>query len=119
MKSLLCALVCLLVADGCATHRDEARLERVKKFSFGGVGYAGLIPKREDWFFRILSGPKSTRLLTKVFQDGTPEAKLYALAGLHFAKSCAYETNVAKLAQANPTVWTQWAVAFFLAAPRT
>jgi hypothetical protein len=57
-------------------------LAGVKAFSLGGVGFVNSIPEREDWFFAILSSRHSDRLFRELFEQGTSEAKVYALAGL-------------------------------------
>jgi hypothetical protein len=68
----------------------------VETFSLGEVGFASSIPEREEWFFAILSSRHSDRLFRELFEQGTSEAKVYALAGLRLTdgdgfKECAGE----------------------------
>lgn len=84
-----------------------AQLAKVDRFSFGGVGYAGTIPEREDWFFTILSSRHSGRLLRDLFENGTIEARLYALAGLHFTDRASFSECAARFIREGSRVQTQ------------
>ncbi|HRJ08897.1 MAG TPA: hypothetical protein PK490_13075 [Prosthecobacter sp.] len=85
-----------------------AQLAKADRFSFGGVGVAGSIPEREDWFFAILSSRHSARLFYDLFeQSTTTEARLYALAGLHLTDSASFRDCAARFAKEGSRVQTQ------------
>lgn len=60
------------------------RLLAVGRFAFGGVGFAGVISEGETDFKFILSqpSPDALALLARLYADGNPQAKAYALAGI-------------------------------------
>lgn len=60
------------------------RLNSVRIFAFGGVGFAGTPSQGEVAYNAILSAPKghAIDLLLHAWQAGTPEAKAYALTGM-------------------------------------
>jgi hypothetical protein len=60
------------------------RLAGVRRFAFGGVGFAGVISDGETDLKFILSQPSSDALalLARLYADGNPQAKAYALAGI-------------------------------------
>ena len=84
-----------------------SRLAKVETFSFGGVGVAGSIPEREDWFFAILSSRHSERLFRDLFEQGTIEARLYALAGLHVTDRSSFRDCAARFIREASRVQTQ------------
>lgn len=86
-----------------------AQLAKVDRFSFGGVGYAGRIPEREDWFFTILSSRHADRLFRDLFEQGTLEARLYALAGLHVTDTSSFRECAARFTREGSRVQTQGA----------
>lgn len=60
------------------------KLKMATKVNFGGGGYFGMISEAEDNLFKILSSHRGEDLLSEVFEAGSPEAKTYALCGLHY-----------------------------------
>jgi hypothetical protein len=56
----------------------------VKIFAFGGIGYAGATSQGEKDFRIIVSQPRALALedFEEIYNHGTPEAKIYALAGI-------------------------------------
>ena len=60
------------------------RLAGVGRFAFGGVGFAGVISEGETDLKFILSQPSPAALasLARLYADGNPQAKAYALAGV-------------------------------------
>ena len=84
-----------------------AQLAKVDWFSFGGVGYAGSTPEREDWFFTILSSRHSERLFRDLFEQGTIEARLYALAGLQAINSGSFRECAARFGKEGSRVRVQ------------
>lgn len=90
-RDILQRLVFLLLVGTSGTvfaqQEQQAydRLKDVDRFAFGGVGYAGSISKGE-LDFRILMHQMKLQTRTqldKLYADGNPQAKAYALAGLH------------------------------------
>ena len=74
-------------------------LAKVHTFSLGPVGYAARIPKSEEYFFTILASRHSSRLFRDLFEQGTPEAKVYALAGLHLTDRLSFRTCASRFTQ--------------------
>jgi hypothetical protein len=74
------------VAVGADEHLDAAvkRLASVTTFAFGGVGYAGVTSKGEIDFKFVLSQsmPVALAAFEKLYADGNPQAKSYALCGI-------------------------------------
>jgi hypothetical protein len=69
-----------------AQQEEQAliRLKNVSVFAFGGVGYAGTTSKGELDFRILIHQAREVTLLqlNKLYIDGNPQAKAYALAGL-------------------------------------
>jgi hypothetical protein len=90
-RYLLQRFVFLLLTSASVTvfaqQEEQAleRLENVAVFAFGGVGYAGTTSKGELAFRILMHQAKEVSLtqLSKLYTDGNPQAKAYALAGLH------------------------------------
>ncbi len=82
------------------------QLASVHIFSFGPTGYAGAIPEREDDFFTIVASRHSSHLFCDLYERGTPEAKLYAICGLHLAPGD-FDTYAARFVQETTNVTTQ------------
>ncbi|MBK8001675.1 MAG: hypothetical protein IPK15_23965 [Verrucomicrobia bacterium] len=96
-----------LLPPSAAGRAAVTQLAKVDTFSFGGVGYAGSIPEREDWFFTILSSRHSERLFRELFEQGTIEARLYALAGLHVTDKGGFRECAARFTREGARVQTQ------------
>jgi hypothetical protein len=70
-----------------ADDRLDAALKRlasVETFAFGGVGYAGKTSKGEIDLKFVLSQPAPAALAAfeKLYADGNPQARCYALCGI-------------------------------------
>jgi len=59
------------------------RLVKVHMYAFGGVGFAGTISQGEKDYRAILARPTALADFERLFAAGTPEAKAYALVGIH------------------------------------
>jgi len=74
------------VAGRADQHLDAVvkRLASVSTFAFGGVGYAGATSKGEIDFKFVLSqsAPVALAAFEKLYANGNPQAKCYALAGI-------------------------------------
>ena len=88
---LLTRLVAVfLLLYGVAARADELldavvkRLASVNTFAFGPVGYAGVTSKGETDFKFVLSqsAPVALAAFEKLYANGNPQAKSYALAGI-------------------------------------
>jgi len=58
------------------------RLSKVRVFAFGGVGFAGVTSKGQADYRIIFRRPSALNDFQKLLAFGTPEARLYALAGI-------------------------------------
>jgi hypothetical protein len=61
---------------------DVKALSEVKLFSFGVVGMVG-ISKGEGQLWRLVKKDEAVKYFMEVYNRGTPEAKVYALAYFH------------------------------------
>ena len=68
------------------------RLDSVSTFAFGGVGFSGVISKGEIDFKFVLSqsAPVALAAFEKLYAQGNPQAKSYALAGIRKLNLKAY-----------------------------
>ena|SRR5579872_657484 len=66
-----------------APDPDFDRLVKVHMYAFGGVGFAGTISQGEKDYRAILARPTALADFERLFAAGTPEAKAYALVGIH------------------------------------
>jgi hypothetical protein len=82
-------------------------LAGVKVFSLGGVGYVNSIPEREDWFFAILSSRHSDQSFRELFEQGSTEAKVYALAGLRLTDMKGFKECAGVFVSKGSDVWAQ------------
>ncbi len=79
-----------LLLHGVVARADEhldavvKRMASVSIFAFGGVGYAGVTSKGEIDFKFLLSqsAPVALAAFEKLYANGNPQAKSYALAGI-------------------------------------
>src|SRR5208337_2658755 len=89
------------------TARAAAEQLKTARFvSLGGSGYAGGISGAEDSLFTLLSSHRGAELLCDVFERGTPEAKAYALCGLHYIAPQRFERYAGEFAAAKLKVQT-------------
>ena len=69
-----------------ATEQQDATVERlanVALFAFGGIGIAGVVSEGEKDYKLISSSRDAEANFEKLFRIGNPQAKCYALVGLH------------------------------------
>ena len=93
-----------------AEERQAAvALSRVKLFDFfgGGLefvapGYEPPLPDGQKAFFEILSSRRASLLFREAFEMGTPEGKIYALAGLHATDRSSYRQCAARFLREKP-----------------
>ncbi len=71
------------VAQQPVSATPETKLSAVKLFAFGGVGFAGVRSEGEEEYREVLSRPNRLEILERVVENGTPEAKAYALVGIY------------------------------------
>ncbi|HEX5226446.1 MAG TPA: hypothetical protein VFW44_01995 [Bryobacteraceae bacterium] len=64
--------------------RVAERIAKTEVFAFGGIGYAGVTSDGEKDFRRIvaLDPAEAIPIFERVYAEGNPQAKAYALAGL-------------------------------------
>jgi hypothetical protein len=60
-----------------------ARLSHVEHYAFGGTGFAGIISQGEKDYKLLLGRPNGLANFEKLYRQGSPEAKCYALFGIH------------------------------------
>ncbi len=73
------------VAFGVDAFRQSFfRLLTVDTFAMGGTGYTGKVSQGEKDFWRLLSNPdmKAQASFEKLYWEGNPQAKCYALLGI-------------------------------------
>ena len=105
------AVLAVLVAYELRPSSQAARaaaeqLKTARTVNFGGGGYAGSISESEDSLFVLLSSHRAEELLSEVFEGGTPEAKTYALCGLHYIAPRRFEHYAGSFATAKMKVQT-------------
>ena len=83
-----------------------SKLKTATEVNFGGGGVAGRISEAEDNLFVILSSHRGEDLLFEVFESGSPEAKTYALCGLHYIASRRFERYADQFAAENVKIQT-------------
>lgn len=81
-----------MIITACAVGRTQvsdstlaAQLKQVKRFAFGPVGDTPHISQAETLFKAVLALPRerAEQLFQEVLADGNPQAKAFALTGLH------------------------------------
>lgn len=79
------AVLLLCIAGSHAQEPDKVvrRLVKTGVFAFGGVGFFWVISPGEKDYERILSRPSAASDFEKLYNIGNPQAKSYALVGLH------------------------------------
>jgi hypothetical protein len=80
--------VAILVAVGIGQAGESIdsifnRLAKVDQFAFGPTGYAGVISQGEKDYKSVLSRQSAMADFEKLYLVGNPQAKCYALVGLH------------------------------------
>src|SRR5205809_650911 len=89
-----------------AARAAAEQLKTARTVNFGGGGYAGSISEAEDSLFVLLSSHHTEELLSQVFEGGTPEAKVYALCGLHYIAPRRFDHYAGSFAAAKMKVQT-------------
>jgi hypothetical protein len=81
---IIAALLLTVVAGAQEAH-DEVieRLAKVEYFAFGGIGYAGVRSEGEKDYRLILSRASAKTDFERLYSQGNPQAKTYALVGIH------------------------------------
>lgn len=89
MKRLVFLVLFLVSLAGSAAEHpkeyydpDVQRLIAVQEFAFGPVGVKGELSVGEQAFAAILKKKASVRYIVAAFDNGTPEARCYALVAL-------------------------------------
>ena len=85
---------------------DVGQLASVTLFAFGGIGFAGVRSAGEKEYGVIMSRASRLELLEKVLEIGTPEAKSYALVGIHNLDSARFKVLAAELRLSKSVVHT-------------
>jgi hypothetical protein len=113
MKRILTILVILIVGWALAYHflppsevsrQAVEQLSKATQFNLAGAGYAGTRTDGEHAFFTILHSRRAADLFAETFDRGTPEARLYALCGLHATDQSSYKTFAARFVKENQVV---------------
>lgn len=89
-----------------AARAAAEQLKTAHTVNFGGGGIVGTISEAEDSLFTLLSSHRGAELLCDVFDHGTPEAKAYALCGLHYIAPQRFDRYAAEFAAAKLKVQT-------------
>ena len=73
-----------VVADAQETHDVVLeRFSKVEYFAFGPTGFAGVRSQGEKDYRLILSRPSAKTDFEKLYSQGDPQARTYALVGIH------------------------------------
>ena|SRR5579883_2679455 len=92
----LAILLTLLLSAGITQAQGPAdavfdRLSKTSLFAFGSVGVAATISQGEQDYDVILSRSSAKNDFERLFAIGTPEAKAYALVGIHVLDPARFE----------------------------
>ena len=93
------------------TSRDVYNaLRDIDFFSFGGIGYAGVMPPGQGLFDILMRRKDSGDLFLRLLHDerATDAAKLYALVGIRGSLSPRFEAEVAPFASNPKSVQVMW-----------
>jgi hypothetical protein len=110
MKALIVAIHLLLLSNFALAQKSfsdaQQEIATVKVFAFGGIGYAGGISEGETDFRIILAQPPGAALdaFEKLYATDNPQAKAYALAGIHKLDKGAFKELQASLHGSELTV---------------
>lgn len=86
MKTWIVVVVLLSMANAQAPKAAAAPVERLAKveiFALGPIGYAGITSQGEKDYRVVLSRSSASADFERLFSLGNPQAKSYALVGLH------------------------------------
>lgn len=82
------------------------QMAKVPLFAFGGIGFASVTTEGEIGFNEILSRPTAAAEFEKLFSTGNPQAKCYALVGLHRLNPKRFESLATPLESSRKRVST-------------
>lgn len=99
-------LMMMFAADKGQTVDAVAALSKIKRFAFGGVGYAGTTSEGEKLFRAILAERDALAKFRTILAKGTAEAKLYALCGIRALDKKALDDAASDLKKQNSVVET-------------
>lgn len=91
----IAAISITLLAGKLPAQADDAtftHLAKIGTFAFGGIGIVGGRNPGEKDYDEILAHPFAAETFEKLFAVGTPEAKCFALVGLHRLNRAKFET---------------------------
>jgi hypothetical protein len=81
---IIAAMLLTVVADAQETHDVVLeRLSKIEYFAFGPTGFAGVRSQGEKDYRLILSRPSAKTDFEKLYSQGDPQARTYALVGIH------------------------------------
>jgi hypothetical protein len=78
----------------------------VRRFAFGGVGYAGVTSRGEIAYCAIAASTNALKLYSAVLTNGNAQAKLYALCGIRQFAPVTFDEWAKPLVAENPQVET-------------
>jgi hypothetical protein len=110
MKAWMVVIVLLSVVSAQAPAATDSTLERLAKveiFAFGPIGYAGVISQGEKKYRLILSRSSASADFERLFSEGNPEAKFYALVGLRAVNPTRFKELSNSLRDSTEEVLTQ------------
>ena len=103
----LAALVVGASANGEPTDSIFDRLAKVHEFAFGGVGEGGDTSEGEKDFHAILSRASALADFERLYSKGNPQAKAYALVGIHSLSQTRFEELANSLRNSKESVHAQ------------
>ena len=109
----VCCLSCKSTRDPIANWTPREGFEYLivaRRFSLGGVGFAGATSTGEYAFRAVLRSKSAAEVFKGLLSPGaqaTEEGKLYALCGIRTTDRPAFEHYASTLAGTNTTVTTQ------------
>lgn len=80
---VLCLLFTVIGRSAENSQSVVDRLAKVGLFAFGGVGFANVTSPGEKDYRLLLSSPSAEADFERLFASGNPQAKCYALVGIH------------------------------------
>lgn len=80
--ALICLVIYASIRPSASAWRAATRLQTTDIFGFGPRGNGGTISDSEIDFYHILQNNKSHLVFRQVFDNGTPEARAFAIIGL-------------------------------------
>ena len=92
--------------DSPSPQQAYEQLLTVRRFAFGGVGYAGVTSQGEIAYRAIAGSTNALALFSATFTNGNAQAKLYALCGIRRFAPGTFDAHACSLIVANPQVET-------------